>query len=88
MKYRKKPVVIEAVQYNGELIMFNVPKWLERAQSEGIIYFEDASPARCFIRTPECDMKVSIGNYILRDENGELRTCKPDIFKQTYERVE
>lgn len=40
MKYRKKPVVIEAIQYNGEQILFNCPEWLADAQRKGIIFFK------------------------------------------------
>ena len=38
-KYRKKPVVIEAIQWNGEEIIFNAPKWLSDSQYEGVIEF-------------------------------------------------
>lgn len=88
MKYRKKPVVIEAIQYNGEVILFNVPKWLSDAQRKGVIYFKDCKPEECYIKTLEGDMHVSIGDYIIQGINGELYACKPDIFAKTYEAVE
>lgn len=87
MKYRKKPVVIEAVQYNGEEILFNVPKWLSNAQKEGIIYFENCDASKCYIKTLEGVMHVNIGDFIIRGVKGELYPCKPDIFNATYEAV-
>ena len=85
-KYRKKPVVIEAVQWNGEPILFNVPDWLIKAQDEKKIYF--TSSGNAVIQTLEGDHFVSKGDYIIRGIKGELYPCKPDIFKMTYEKVD
>lgn len=86
MRYVKKPVVVEAVQYNGDGEFTEVPRWLVNTQRTGVIYF-DGSIDRCFIKTLEGTMRVSIGDYIIRGVNGELYPCKPDIFEKTYERV-
>ena len=85
-KYRKKPVVIEAVQWNGEPILYNVPKWLSNAQNIGKIKF--ISDDKAIIQTLEGDMIVNSGDYIIKGVQGEIYPCKPDIFQATYEKVE
>ena len=85
-KYRKKPVVIEAVQWNGELLLFNVPRWLSMAQKSGTIKF--ISDHNAVVKTLEGDMFLSVGDYIIRGVKGEIYPCKPDIFKATYEKVD
>lgn len=81
MKYRKKPVVIDAFEFCENF----VPNWGISAYNDGVIYFDDKE--ECFIKTLEGDHHVSIGDYIIRGVNGELYTCKPDIFEKTYEAV-
>ena len=80
-KYRKKPVVIEAIQWLGnnfiELDNFiNIPH--ETYPSQGIIK----------IPTLEGVMEASLNDYIIKGINGEFYPCKPDIFDLTYEKVE
>lgn len=78
--YRKKPVVIEAVQWDGNLETLNVfPK-------------EDTEPVKLrngdlYIQTLEGEMKASIGDFIIKGVQGEFYPCKPDIFEKTYEKV-
>ncbi|MEM1424039.1 MAG: hypothetical protein AAGH64_08550 [Planctomycetota bacterium] len=86
-RYRKKPVVIEAVQFTGtnqsEVLAFVYPDLspdaLEGAQAMG-------SPV--IIETLEGDMTASPGDYVIRGVQGEHYPCKPDIFEATYEPVE
>lgn len=80
MKYRKKPVVIEALQYDG----YHTGQ-LNDFCGDKIVEPVDASP---FIRTLEGNMTISKGDYVIRGVNGELYPCKPDIFKKTYEPAE
>lgn len=93
-KYRKKPVVIEAFQFDGDLIDCNgkyyVPEWAGEAYENGTIYFADRqnNPSELYIKTLEGPLHASVGDYIIKGVNGELYPCKPDIFKQTYERAE
>ncbi|MFT8313183.1 MAG: hypothetical protein ABF633_02890 [Clostridium sp.] len=81
-KYRKKPVVIEAVQFTGEncrsIVDFckGSKDWV-RADKEKVI-----------IQTLEGDMTANIGDYIIKGVNGEFYPCKPDVFEKTYELVE
>lgn len=77
MKYRKKPVVIEAVQWDGrnaaEIRDFMSPK---KPKFEGDVLV---------IETLEGDMKASIGYYIIKGVEGEFYPCEPSIFKKTYD---
>lgn len=94
MKYRKKPVVIEAFQYDGDLSDKNgyyVPNWAAKAFESGIIYYDsigDAPPCELFIKTLEGIHHVSVDDYVIQGVNGELYPCKPEIFEKTYEAVE
>ena len=88
MKYRKKPIEIEAVQFNG----FN-PTEIKDFVGENCeveIYDNKVTPpvATITIHTLEGDMKVSNGDYVIKGVQGEFYPCKPDIFHQTYESVE
>lgn len=89
MKYKKKPIVIEAVQCGGTGLFNNDfserPEWLRVAISDGEIY---KSCGNIYIRTLEGDFRVSINDYIIRGIDGEIYSCKPGIFERTYELVE
>jgi hypothetical protein len=81
-KFRKKPVVIEAVQWDGkfttlEPIMDGVRGTTVLGQS----FTDDALE----IETLEGTMRAEIGDWIIRGVKGELYPCKPDIFAATYE---
>lgn len=94
-KYRKKPVVIEAFQYDGDLKGkdgYYVPDWAVKAFEDGVIHFGslkfDEPPCEMFIDTLEGTHHVSVRDYIIRGVNGELYPCKPDVFEKTYEIIE
>lgn len=90
-RYRKKPVVIEAFQYDGDVLSDNgftkTPEWFKETRASGIVYFKatNKSPCEMIIKTLEGDHRASIGYYIIQGVNGELYPCKPDIFEKTYE---
>jgi hypothetical protein len=91
MKFRKKPVVVEAVQWNGnnlrEIIAFtglntsaSTLTWETYEQlvlNHGLKIF-----------TLEGPMMALIGDWIIKGVSGEFYPCKPDIFEKTYEAVE
>ena len=81
MKYRKKPVIIEAFQEGKEC-----PMWFIKASLSGDIWYNKAS-GKLTIRTLEGDIGVSKGDWIVQGVNGEIYPCKPDIFEKTYEKV-
>lgn len=86
-KFRKRPVVIEAVQWKGELWFSEVPAWLLIAINSGKVR-EVKPQAVVEIATLEGVMVASNGDWIIQGVNGEVYPCKPDIFEKTYERVE
>jgi hypothetical protein len=77
MKFRKKPVVIEATQWfkNGDH-----PAVVEASVNDGMNVH--------LIETLEGDHIVTAGDWIITGVKGEHYPCKPDIFEMTYERVE
>lgn len=78
-KYRKKPVVIDAVMWDGE----NVNEVL------GFMSWRNASIERSglVIHTLEGDHNASPGDFIIKGIAGEFYPCKPEIFWMTYEAV-
>jgi hypothetical protein len=92
-KYRKKPVVIEALQWNGTNIqeMFS---FLGHKQDEN--YFESTGTSNFYvkhktmelvIKTLEGDMIAPLDSYIIRGVEGEFYPCQKGIFEKTYEYV-
>nr|WP_312857326.1 hypothetical protein [Neobacillus endophyticus] len=79
-KYRKKPVVVEAIQFNG----FNVKKIKEFVGDSLVSNWPETVH---WIKTLEGNMQISQGDYIIKGVNGEFYPCKPDIFEKTYEKV-
>jgi hypothetical protein len=75
MKYRKKPVVIEAVQ------------WFRMGDHPAVLE-DDRSPTGFAIVTPENTVikhEVTPGDWIITGVKGEVYPCKPDVFAATYE---
>lgn len=86
MKYRKKPVVIEAWKWNPQLQHDyqprNWPSWLQ------VQNVRTAFPDKLEIETLEGTMTADKGDWIICGIKGEIYPCKPDIFEATYEKVE
>ena len=79
-KYRKKPIIIEAVQWTGDNL-----EELRDFVPEEFRYNKVSEPMG--IRTLEGVMTVSVGDWIIKGIQGEFYPCKPDIFEATYEAV-
>ena len=92
MRYRKKPVEIEAVRWTGN----NFEEIRQFAGQHTNIVIHDtawnagagAAVAVLSIHTLEGDMKAEYGDYIIKGVTGEFYPCKPDIFAKTYEVAE
>ena len=90
MKYRKKPIVIEAMEWNGsnlnEVMAFCAGdatyELMAKGNSELVISTLEDGGNR------EAKHVASRGDWIIRGVQGEYYPCKPDIFNATYERVE
>ncbi len=97
-QFRKKPVVIEAVQLRWDT-------WSEMCEHAGVGFHSEGKPEGCYvgadgkatnevtdimglrIPTLEGEMLASQNDWVIRGIKGELYPCKPDIFAATYDRV-
>lgn len=82
MKYKKRPVVIEAYKLNCGEVM---PKWYRDGLANGTI--KECANGSAEIVTLEGTMHADQKDYIICGVNGEIYPCKPDIFEKTYELV-
>lgn len=80
MKYRKKPVVIDAIEWNGnnEKEVLDFMGWRHADVDEGELY----------IHTLEGRMHASIGDMVIKGVAGEFYACKPGIFHNTYDKID
>lgn len=90
MKYRKKPVIIEAFKFYVD----NMPDWFFNKVTTNEIVLRNCDfkrytidEAYCEINTLEGIMRGNGGDYIIKGINGEIYPCKSDIFEKTYEVV-
>jgi hypothetical protein len=86
-KFRKIPVVIEAVQCRDALRAFcedwkSLPSWLEKVYNGGGVVPTDRG---VYLPTLEGSMLAQPDDWIICGVNGEVYPCKPDIFEKTYE---
>lgn len=93
MKFRKKPVVIEAIQWNNinykEISEFVGITLAPDLESETAYLAGKGAPIFSLsIPTLEGKMKAMPGDWIIKGIKGEFYPCKPDIFEATYEAVE
>ncbi|MBS5285140.1 MAG: hypothetical protein ACLRVB_05610 [Blautia sp.] len=92
MKYRKKPVEVEAFCFHTDVEAV-APKWFTQAIVDERIWIDRSivdGHARiygCTIHTLEGRMHAKLGDYIIKGVNGELYPCKSDIFRKTYEAI-
>lgn len=93
--YRKKPIVIDAFKWTGDINQEEDPEWIIEALSKP----QDRNPGWAIIGTGEKGLCMIIstlegehianqGDYIVRGVKGEIYPCKPDIFEMSYEKVE
>lgn len=93
MKYRKKPVVVDAIQWTGynlsEITQFVGDK-LKYTICDTAWKAGKGAPVimNMRIETLEGEHIVTKGDYIIKGVKGEFYPCKPDIFEQTYEKEE
>lgn len=79
-KYRKRPVIIDAIEWTGknEKQVLDFMNWQHADVENGELH----------IHTLEGRMHASIGDFVIRGVAGEFYACKPEIFHATYELVE
>lgn len=87
MRFKKRPVIVECIQFiGGESDLPRIINWLSQQKANiggWIFHGTDIT-----IPTLEGNMKASPGDWIIRGVNGEFYPCKPDIFEKTYEPAE
>ena len=89
-QYRKKPVVIEAFRWTGDIDQTEDPVWCCDAIRAGTVRFGDVGTegVHMLIDTLEGTHRANQGDWIIQGVKGELYPCKPDIFALTYEPVD
>lgn len=88
MKFRKKPVVIEAIQWTGnnfDEVMFFMQDFCGHKKAYEDAQELAAETGKIYIKTLEGVMEGSTGDFIIKGVKGEFYPCKPDIFDATYE---
>lgn len=96
MRFRKKPVEVEAMQWDGTLESIRVIcDWTNRDRSEdpNVDYLTNAdagftAPFNVLVHTLEGAMQVKPGDWVVQGIKGEFYPCKPDIFALTYEALD
>lgn len=90
IKAKKKPVVIECIQFNGNSNKMEIEKWMGK-ELKCEVFSDSAYEAEMgapyfslFIPTLEGEMRADPHDYIIKGVNGEFYPCKPDIFEKTY----
>ncbi len=92
-QFRKKPVVVEAIQWNGT--WSEIASWLESLHPDtGMAFQPGETPTitanddgSLIVSTLEGVMRADAGDWIIQGVAGELYPCKPAIFHETYEAV-
>ena len=88
MKYRKKPVVIDAWQFTKKNYKNGAPDFI-RHENHVVLWSQYGGDIiGGEIQTLEGKMTISENDFIIKGVNGEFYPCKPDIFEKTYERIE
>lgn len=92
MRYRKKPVVVEAIQWNGlnleEIKEFVGDSLIYNISDAAWKVGKDAPTVHIKIKTLEGTMIANTGDYVIRGVNGEIYPCRANIFEKTYEVAE
>lgn len=85
MKYKKKLVTVEAFQWGFDI----TPKWAAEEFVEGtLIELDTGIDLELHIETLEGEIVAKLGDFVIKGVHGEIYSCKPDIFEETYAKVE
>ena len=85
-KYKKKPVVIEALQFTDDVERLEELAHFIDNQNLRVSYKDPDNP-KLILDTLEGIMEASVNDYIIKGIQGEFYPCKPEIFKDTYDEV-
>ena len=87
MKYRKKPIVIEAIQWNGtysQAIFIQEKLGVETSAMD----WKDEDVSSWTMHTLEGIINASKRDFIIKGIKNEIYPCKPSVFAKTYEKVD
>ncbi len=87
MRFRKKPVEIEAFQFQADPGRVPTPEWLAAALNNGTAWYQGGDEPYITLGTPEGEMRANVGDWIVKGIKNELYPVKDDVFQATYERV-
>lgn len=92
MKFRKKPVIVDAMQFvtnnePGDVNMNAIVTWINRGKDPSKHMPAWHNGTDIHVPTLEGIMTANVKDWIIRGVKGEFYPCKPDIFEQTYEVV-
>lgn len=88
MKFRKKPVVIEAVQFSGSSSQAHeIEQWMKTGVCPTAGGTQTSDYTDMQIKTLEGVMTVDPGDWVIKGVKGEFYPCKPDIFAMTYDPI-
>ena len=94
MRYRKKPLFVDAVQYKGvdsnnDPKFSERPAWINDALARNRIFKDDSyEPAVVAVQRPNNMRQIAqMNDYIIQDSNGDILLMKPDIFAETYDKA-
>lgn len=79
MKFKKKPVIIDAIQWHGDI------EDLKPFIEDGMEYTFNIPSKKLWVRTLEGSMYVKENAWVIRGVHGEFYPCQGDIFEETYE---
>lgn len=85
MRFRKKPVEVDAIQYTAETCL-EIHKWMGVEHQQ----YGDTKPCgkdHIYIETLEGLMRAQPGDWVIKGVNGEFYPCKNDIFRKTYDQI-
>ena len=80
-EYRKKPVIIEAIQWTGK----NHKEIIDWSGAETVKFVDRGN--QLVVRTSEGEMRAPVGHWILRGVEGEFYPCSDSVFEKTYDKV-
>lgn len=88
MKYQKKPVTIEAWKVFDFGLDDKIPGWVFQAFVDRTVGETGKQGFDYYVNTLEGKMYFNNGDYLIKGVRGEIYSCKPDIFEETYIKVE
>lgn len=87
-RYRKRPVVVEAIQFDGQNFD-EIYEWArgDKSEADAPVVLEGCGedPNHLAVETPEGSMSAFPGHWIIKGTAGEFYPCKPEIFAEIYE---